>query len=93
MARRKRGGVKVDTRVEELKGEETLAHYNSVMLEDINSKMDLVLESVADFKRELSELNAKIDQVYDRLDRRFTTLELAFRALKEEMTGIERRLA
>lgn len=81
--------ARVNTPIGELDQKETLMHYNAVLSEEIRSKLDLVLESVEESRR---ETNGKIDSLREYVDRRFSTIELAFRGLKDDSIDMERRI-
>ncbi len=61
----------VDTPVAELTTKQTLQHYNAIMIEEFNSKIDLVLEGMESLRHELrvdmaafrNEVNSRFDLV------------------------------
>ncbi len=81
--------ARVDTPLEELNDKETLMHYNAVMMEEMNSKLQLVLEVVRSNSERLSTVENHLVGVENRL----STIELAFRGLKDDMLDMERRLS
>lgn len=62
------------TPVENLSYEATLRHYNAILMEDINSKFNLVLESVQSFREEYKR---EIQEFRNETNQRFDVLELA----------------
>ena len=87
--------AKVDTPVEELDEEESLVHYSSVLIEETNSRMKLVLEVMQVMSYRVDRLGQAVQANTERLDRiesRVGTLESAFRGLKDDMLDMERRI-
>ncbi|MFA4874601.1 MAG: hypothetical protein WC956_00235 [bacterium] len=91
--------ARLDTPVEDLDEKETLMHYNAVLIEELNSKIQLILECVKASSDELggriSSLESRIINLETRvtnLENRISTLELAFRNLKDDMLDMERRI-
>ncbi len=85
MVRKKGSGTKrsrIDTPIDELDARETMMHYNAVLMEDLRSKMDLVLENAEDATRGLSQ---KIDSLRCHMDQRFMLVEKAIRCNKDEI--------
>ena len=64
-------------------------HYNSVLLEDIKSKMELVIEGMYTIKDELSR---KIDETKDELKQDIKLNQLAITKTREDMSAMECRL-
>lgn len=54
--------AKVRTPVEKLRGKETIEHYNAVLLEDIRSKMEQVIEGMEATKDELKKEARHLEQ-------------------------------
>ncbi len=101
----KRKKARVDTPVDKLNEKETLMHYNAVMMEDMNSKLQLVLEVVRSNSERLSIVEKSIRPIPAILERlstlevavrsnseRLSTFELVFRGLKDDMLDMERRI-
>jgi hypothetical protein len=102
---RPRGESKpVDTPVGELGEKDTIMHYNAVMLEDLKSKMDFIIEYMETMRREFDlkidalrdemnqkfdALNYKIDKVEERLNRRIDDVEAR---LNRRIDDVEARL-
>ena len=94
--------ARADTPVKELTEKETLVHYNSVLAEDLNSKMQLVLECVQAMTQRFESVESRLDSIENRLSivgqvvqansQRLSTVEHALRALKEDMLDMERRI-
>jgi hypothetical protein len=64
-------------------------------MEEQNSKFQLVLERLDVLSGKVDGLTDRVDGLTDRVDRvegRLTTLELAFRGLKDDMIDMERRI-
>ena len=61
---KKQSKATVKTPIKDLKKGETVEHYNSVLLEDIKSKMELVLEGMdvvkSELKKEMHNLDEKL---------------------------------
>ncbi len=96
-----------DSPVKELDEKETLMHYNAVLIEELNSKMQLVLELVKasheetgrrfasmeeKFERRFATLELALRSFKDETDKRFSAQELGFRGLKDDMADMERRI-
>lgn len=64
--------VAVRTSVKDLGKNDTLKHYNAVLLEDLHTKMDQVLESVIIFR---NELKTEINDFRQEVNGRFAILE------------------
>lgn len=73
--------ARVNTPIEELNTKETIMHYNAVLIEEQNSKFQLVLERI-------DVLSDKVDKFGNRL----TTVEQTIRGLKDDMIDMERRI-
>lgn len=73
--------AKVNTPIQNLDQKETLMHYNAVLIEEQNSKFQIVLERMDVLAAEVRE-NSK----------RLTTVEHAIRGLKDDMIDMERRI-
>lgn len=72
---KKRSEGRVDTPIDELGEKETIMHYNSVMIEELNSKMQLVLECV---QASTKQLDDKIESVRSELLNKMEMLRLEF---------------
>jgi len=87
----------VDTPVEKLGQRETMMHYNAVLIEELNSKMQLVIESMQASTKQLDDkmeaikvdLTNKMEMVrleviskINRFTERFDNLESRFAALE-----------
>ena len=57
----KRKKATVKTQVKDLKGKETIEHYNAVLLEDMKSQMDWVIEGMDSVKHEINDKMAHLD--------------------------------
>ena len=64
-------------------------HYNSVLLENIKLKMELVIEGMYTIKDELSR---KIDETKDELKQDIKLNQLAITKTREDMSAMECRL-
>ena len=101
-AKKKRGKGKerqkglVDTPLEQLGEKETLMHYNAVLMEDIKSKFDLMIEGAesmrVEFDQRLTAIKADFDSLRIYMDRRFSMLEKALHSLKEDLIELEHRM-
>ncbi len=78
------------TPVKNLKPDETIEHYNAVLLEDIRSKMQQVIEGMdstkTEIKRELGEFRAEANEHFEMLD-------TVVREHSGQLQNIERQLA
>ena len=98
--------ARVNTPIEELDQKETLMHYNAVLMEEQKSMLKLVLERMDVLTDRFDGLTDRVDGLTDRVDRgfketnerfervesRLSTVELAFRGLKDDMIDMERRI-
>ena len=83
----KKKGAEKDAPVGKLDKKESLMHYNAVLIEELDSRMRLVLECV---KASAEETARRFTLLEKKLDQRTSTLELGFPSLKDEM---DRRFA
>ena len=64
--------VTIKTPIEKLNKNETIEHYNAVLLEDIKSKMELVIEGMEITKesihKEVSEFRCETNQRFDMIE-------------------------
>jgi len=91
----KKGSGKIHTPVKELNEGDTIVHYNAVLIEDLNSKMQLVLECVQVMAERMEKLENRMEKLENRMDGlegRVSTLEFAVRGLKDDMLDMERRI-
>lgn len=108
MTKRKTGskGAKVNTPIAQLDKKETLMHYHAVILEDVHSKMQLVLEGLkanSDRLVHVESAIARLEEGYAKIplileavkanSDRLLTVESAVRGLKEDMLDMEHRLS
>ncbi len=77
--------ARADTPVDELGEKETLMHYNAVLLEDLKSKMELIIEWMQAIELRFNVTFEAIDKRFDAIDARFLTLEAAVRGLKGDI--------
>lgn len=86
----KGGKATIRTPVKNLKGKETIEHYNAVLLEDIRSKVEQVAEGV-DTTR--NELRCEIREFKEDVNDRLTLVDAAIRkhsdAINENTKRIE----
>ncbi len=80
----------VKTPVKDLKTEETLDHRKVILLEDIQTKMELVIEGMESTKESLTK---KIGDFEDRVDQRFDMIECVVREHSGQLQNIEKQLA
>ncbi len=73
--------ARLDTPVEKLGKKETLMHYNAILIEELNAKMQLVLECV---KASHEETGRRFVSLEEKFEQRFTALELALRVQKDD---------
>lgn len=73
--------------VNELNAQDTIEHYNAVLVEEIRSQVQLVMEIVTNFK---SELENKINDLRNEMARRFEIVEGAIMSLKSDIIRIEK---
>jgi len=100
-ARKKAGGRRrdesrpVDTPVGALGEKDTIMHYNAVMLEDLKSKMDFVIEFMQAFRldvdQKIQELNDKIDDVEARLTLRISKMTIRLDDHEARLATLESR--
>jgi hypothetical protein len=91
-----------DTPLEELDQKETLVHYNSVIVEELRSNMQLVLECVQANSQRLSAIEqivqgnsqrlSALEQAVKANSQRLDVVERAIHALKEDVLDMERRI-
>ena len=96
MSAKKRRGKKDErkhakghTPLDRLNEKETLMHYNAVLMEDIKSKFELIIEGMesmrVEFDRQLEAIRNEFDQKLQifrtDMDRRFSMMEKALHAL------------
>ncbi|MFA4875256.1 MAG: hypothetical protein WC840_03450 [Candidatus Peribacteraceae bacterium] len=82
-----------DTPVGELGQKETLMHYNAVLIEDLTSKMQLVIESMqamgsridTQFEDMESRINARFKDMESRINIQFRDIEARFGDLRKYM--------
>lgn len=94
--------AKVDTPIQDLDQKETIMHYNAVLIEEQNSKFQLVLErleavidkvdGLAVDVRKNGEDVRELKTSHDVSNKRLSTLEHAFRCLKDDILDMERRI-
>ncbi len=99
---RRAKGARMDTPVEQLGEKETLVHYNAVLLEDLKSTLQLVLEAVQANADRITSLEQAVRANTDRITSleqavrantdRITTLENAVRGLKDDLLDMDRRM-
>ena len=96
MKRRKGGDGKprdeskpIDTPVGELGEKDTIMHYNAVMLEEIKSKMELVIEYMATIKHGLEQ---KIEELRNEMNQRFDALNYKIDKIATRVDDHETRL-
>lgn len=72
----------MQTSIAELDRNDTIEHYNAVMLEEMRASFRNALEAVGNWKQ---ELESKIDLLRAEMHTRFETLEAALRVHTEEI--------
>lgn len=81
--------ARVNTLIEELNTKETIMHYNAVLLEEQNSKFQLVLERMdalsEQVDRKIQAIDHKIEILSEKVDRKIE-------ALRDDMLDMERRI-
>lgn len=100
------GTPRKDTPIDELDQEGSLMHYNAVMLEEMNSRLKLVLEFVTALSEQVQQLSERVEQLaeqmkaqfeqvnqrMDRLEQRMDLLEIAQQGLRNDMLDMEQRI-
>jgi hypothetical protein len=80
----------IDTPVGELGEKDTIMHYNAVMLEDLKSKMELVIEFMetvgSELKREIAQLDRKIEDLRAEMNLKFDALNFKIDKVEERLT-------
>ncbi|MCK4622655.1 MAG: hypothetical protein KAT62_10645 [Desulfuromonadales bacterium] len=68
-----------------------------VILEDMNSKFDLVLEGHATLDRKIDDLSRRVDERFDLVDLKFTAVDQRFDSveanLNQRIDGVETNLS
>ncbi|MFA4873916.1 MAG: hypothetical protein WC956_06385 [bacterium] len=88
---------RIDTPVGELSEKDTIMHYNAVLLEELKSKMDFVIEfmqaSVSELNRKIDALNYKVDMMAIEFDKKLQALEERLtRRFDVKLDALEERL-
>ena len=86
---KKKGGGKIHTPVKELNEGDTIVHYNAVLIEDLNSKMQLVLECVQVMAERMDKLESRMEKLESRMEK----LENRMEKLENRMDGLEGRVS
>lgn len=77
------------TPVAELSKDDTIAHYNAVLIEHLDSKFDLLIEGFQAFKAEVrSEISAFRNEVYARFDIVEAAIKCNAQAIRELQTDM-----
>lgn len=66
----------------------SMEHYNAVLLEDINSKMETVIEYMGSVKNELIQ---RMDERFDEHDRQFEIIGKVLRHHSERFDAMDKR--
>ncbi len=80
----KKAGVK--TPIEDLNGKSTIEHYNAVLLEHIDSKIDTVIEVVQTTEK---RSNKRFDDFRSEVNQRFDLVEAAIKYHSGEIKGLK----
>lgn len=78
--------IDVNTPVEDLGPNGRVAHYNAILLESVNSKMDQVIEGVDSFRVSVDQ---KIGGLRDEMNGRFDIVEAAIRMNSQDIRGLK----
>ncbi len=66
---RENGKGRVDTPISELGEKDTIMHYNAVLIEELNSKMQLVIESMQATAKQLGDkMDAMRAELIDKME-------------------------
>jgi len=88
--------AKKDTPIEELDQEETLVHYNAVIVEELRSNMQLVLECVQANSQRLDSIETcltALEQAVQANTQRLDSIETCLTALEQAVQANTQRLA
>ena len=84
---KKSGKGRIDTPIDELEEKETIMHYNAVMIEELNSKIQLVLECVQASTKQLDDkIESKVESLRTELLNKIEILRLEFRFKFDRIT-------
>ncbi len=94
---REKGKGRIDTPTEELDEKDTIMHYNAVLLEELKSKMDFVIEfmtaSVSQLNRKIDALDYKVDMMAIEFDKKLLASEERLtRQFDAKLDAMEERL-
>ena len=87
---KKESKATVNTPIKDLKGKESIEHYNAVLLEGIDSKMKQVIEGMETTKESLTK---KVDEFRDEVNQRFDMIENVVLTHSGQLQNIEATLA
>ncbi len=73
---KKKSKARIRTPVEKLTSEDTIQHYNAIMLEQITSKIDIVIEGMESLRR---ELRGEVAALRNEMNARFEVVDAAIR--------------
>ena len=77
---KKKSKAKVTTPVEQLTPDDTIQHYNAVMIEQLNSKIDIIIEGMESMRVSLEN---KIEGLRNEMNARFEVVEAAIKCNAE----------
>jgi hypothetical protein len=85
--------ARTDTPVEELSKKDTIEHYNAIMIEELNSKIDIVIDGLEATKRELrGEISAFRTEVNNRFDMVEAAIKCNADGIRELKTILDRTI-